>query len=65
METKDLTTSFGWTGHQVFQQHDVQELLRVLLEALEKTILRGQTNLPHETKLEGASIEQLFRGKQG
>lgn len=24
VETKDLTLSFGWEGHEVFQQNDVQ-----------------------------------------
>jgi ubiquitin carboxyl-terminal hydrolase 47 len=33
--TIDLTKSFGWEGTEVFQQQDVQELLRVLFDALE------------------------------
>ena len=33
--TKDLTTSFGWTGREVYQQHDVLELSNVLFENLE------------------------------
>ena len=37
VETKELTKSFGWTGADAFTQHDVQELNRVLLDALEKT----------------------------
>eukprot|EP01035_Chromulina_nebulosa_P019574 gene19574-25475_t len=37
-ESKDgLTTSFGWTGSDVFQQQDAQELFRVLFDALEYT----------------------------
>ena len=35
VETKALTTSFGWTTGQAFRQHDVQELCRVLFDALE------------------------------
>ncbi|KAL0592112.1 hypothetical protein ABG067_000765 [Albugo candida] len=35
VDTKSLTRSFGWTGNDVFQQHDVQELCRVFLDALE------------------------------
>ncbi len=34
VETKDLTESFGWTSREVFVQHDVQELLRVLFDSL-------------------------------
>ena len=30
-----MTGSFGWDQAESFQQHDVQELLRVLFEALE------------------------------
>jgi len=35
LTTSALTTSFGWDAAVHFQQHDVQELLRVLLEALD------------------------------
>lgn len=35
LRTSELTTSFGWDAAVHFQQHDVQELLRVLLEALD------------------------------
>jgi ubiquitin carboxyl-terminal hydrolase 47 len=35
VDTKSLTTSFGWTTAQAFRQHDVQELCRVLFDALE------------------------------
>eukprot|EP01105_Mastigella_eilhardi_P015203 TRINITY_DN3461_c0_g1_i7.p1 TRINITY_DN3461_c0_g1~~TRINITY_DN3461_c0_g1_i7.p1 ORF type:complete len:696 (-),score=171.25 TRINITY_DN3461_c0_g1_i7:78-2165(-) len=34
-ETRALTLSFGWTEADAFQQQDVQELLRVLFEALD------------------------------
>ncbi|EGD73850.1 hypothetical protein PTSG_05545 [Salpingoeca rosetta] len=36
VETTDITKSFGWEGNEAFQQHDVQELLRVLFDALEE-----------------------------
>eukprot|EP00003_Mantamonas_plastica_P016438 TRINITY_DN2740_c0_g1_i3.p1 TRINITY_DN2740_c0_g1~~TRINITY_DN2740_c0_g1_i3.p1 ORF type:complete len:507 (+),score=164.71 TRINITY_DN2740_c0_g1_i3:502-2022(+) len=36
-ETKELTHSFGWTGAEAFVQQDVQELQRVLFDALEQT----------------------------
>ena len=35
IETVDMTKSFGWTGADAFQQHDVQELMRVMFDALE------------------------------
>lgn len=36
VSTKGLTKSFGWTDAEAFTQHDVQELLRVLFDALEQ-----------------------------
>ncbi|PAV82585.1 hypothetical protein WR25_26698 isoform E [Diploscapter pachys] len=35
LETKDLTTSFGWTSAEAYDQHDVQELCRLMFDALE------------------------------
>ncbi|XP_033104772.1 ubiquitin carboxyl-terminal hydrolase 47-like [Anneissia japonica] len=37
VETMDITRSFGWDSSEVWQQHDVQELCRVMFDALEKT----------------------------
>jgi len=37
VDTVALTHSFGWEGSEVFQQQDVQELTRVLFDALEET----------------------------
>jgi hypothetical protein len=34
VSTKELTDSFGWSGGDVFEQHDVEELGRVLLDNL-------------------------------
>eukprot|EP01012_Entosiphon_sulcatum_P043360 TRINITY_DN5765_c0_g1_i1.p1 TRINITY_DN5765_c0_g1~~TRINITY_DN5765_c0_g1_i1.p1 ORF type:complete len:1217 (+),score=205.78 TRINITY_DN5765_c0_g1_i1:1973-5623(+) len=33
--TKELTQSFGWTDNEAWEQHDVQELLRLLSDSLE------------------------------
>jgi len=55
IETKELTKSFGWNDHDAFQQHDVQELMRVLFEALEKSYSKG---FPSEITL----VEHLYRG---
>ena len=35
VSTKDLTNSFGWDAADSFQQHDIQELNRVLSENLQ------------------------------
>eukprot|EP01050_Picozoa_sp_SAG11_P004429 SAG11_NODE_283_length_11241_cov_8.234428_2_plen_177_part_00 len=35
VSTRPLTAAFGWTAADAFQQHDVQELNRVLFDALQ------------------------------
>ena len=37
IDTRSLTKSFGWDASDSFQQQDVQEFLRVLFDALEKS----------------------------
>jgi hypothetical protein len=48
-DLKNLTKSFGWDRGEAFTQHDVQELCRVLFEALEN-VWKGteQSNLINE-----------------
>ncbi|ESP03988.1 hypothetical protein LOTGIDRAFT_156592, partial [Lottia gigantea] len=54
VETLDLTKSFGWDSSEVWQQHDVQELCRVMFDALEQKWKKTkQANL----------INQLYQGK--
>jgi hypothetical protein len=53
-DTVGLTTSFGWTGRDVFQQQDVQELFRVLFDALEDAF--------KDTSL-GNIIDQIYAGE--
>ncbi|KZC08270.1 PREDICTED: ubiquitin carboxyl-terminal hydrolase 47 [Dufourea novaeangliae] len=36
VETTALTKSFGWNSTEAWQQHDIQELCRVMFEALEQ-----------------------------
>lgn len=38
VETNALTRSFGWTSSDGFQQHDVQELCKVLFDAFEREV---------------------------
>ncbi len=53
--TTALTRSFDWTTADAFTQHDVQELLRVLLDELEAEF-RGMA------QVDLASIEQALTG---
>lgn len=53
-ETTDLTRSFGWDSSEVWHQHDVQELCRVMFDALEQNWKEtDQANL----------INHLYQGK--
>jgi ubiquitin carboxyl-terminal hydrolase 40 len=51
--TNRLTDSFGWTNNEELQQHDVQELNRILFNAIEQSLVNTkQSNL----------IQKLYRG---
>ncbi|CAH0774521.1 unnamed protein product [Bemisia tabaci] len=54
VETTELTQSFGWDSSEAWQQHDIQELCRVMFDALEQKF-KGteQANL----------INKLYQGK--
>lgn len=53
-----LTKSFGWTGRESFQQHDVQELARVLFDALERSLGRtANSQLVRRSQIH--ALEQL------
>lgn len=53
VSTTALTASFGWSGRDAFQQHDVQELARVLFDALERAL----AGTPKQ-----ALMQNLFKG---
>ncbi len=54
VSTTELTNSFGWGTRDVFMQHDVQELNRVLQDKIEEK-MKGTT--------EEGQVAKLFRGK--
>jgi len=51
--TNRLTDSFGWTNSEELQQHDVQELNRILFSAIEQSLVNTS-----KSKL----IQELYRG---
>jgi ubiquitin carboxyl-terminal hydrolase 40 len=51
--TNRLTDSFGWTNNEELQQHDVQELNRILFNAIEQSLVNTK-----QSKL----IQELYRG---
>uniref|UniRef100_UPI00358FDFB7 ubiquitin carboxyl-terminal hydrolase 47 isoform X2 n=1 Tax=Myxine glutinosa TaxID=7769 RepID=UPI00358FDFB7 len=54
VETTDLTRSFGWDSSEAWQQHDVQELCRVMFDALEQKWKNTE---------QADLINQLYQGK--
>jgi ubiquitin carboxyl-terminal hydrolase 47 len=44
LETKDLTASFGWESNDAYDQHDVQELCRLMFDALEYRWKKTENN---------------------
>ena len=51
--TNRLTDSFGWSNNEELQQHDVQELNRILFSAIEQSLVNTK-----QAKL----IQELYRG---
>nr|XP_058972797.1 ubiquitin carboxyl-terminal hydrolase 40-like [Pocillopora verrucosa] len=66
VNTSQLTDSFGWTGNEGFQQHDVQELSRILFGALESSLLGtpGEAlikNLYHGTSVTKVTCQECWQ----
>lgn len=54
VETTDLTRSFGWDSSEAWQQHDIQELCRVMFDTLEQNFKGTE---------EADFINRLYEGK--
>ncbi|XP_011315103.1 ubiquitin carboxyl-terminal hydrolase 47 [Fopius arisanus] len=54
VETTSLTKSFGWDSTEAWQQHDIQELCRVMFDALEQKFQNTQ---------QADLINRLYEGK--
>ena len=55
VETAALTKSFRWTDAESFRQHDIQELMRVLFAALEKTLAKKTSKAPTLARINSSS----------
>lgn len=67
--TKGLTTSFGWTSTDAFIQHDVQELCRVLMDALDESFEQSENHHGDNNSCHGSSggmkygrVSNLYKG---
>lgn len=54
VDTTDLTLSFGWQSSEAWQQHDIQELCRVLFD-----VVANELKATNESDL----IDRLYQGK--
>ncbi|CAE1293695.1 USP40 [Acanthosepion pharaonis] len=65
ISTAELTESFGWTNNEELQQHDVQELNRILFSAIEDSLIGtlGQ-NLIHKL-YHGQVVNQIICSECG
>jgi ubiquitin C-terminal hydrolase len=54
VETKELTNSFGWAGSETFQQHDIQEFSRLLIDAIHEK---------EKKNTKSPLVQSLFRGR--
>ena len=60
-ETKGLTKSFQWSSNEIYIQQDIQELCRVLFEAIELSFFLGNNELNKEK--ENNFVKKLYEGK--
>jgi len=58
VDSTGLTTSFGWEGEEAFVQHDAQELMRVMFEALKLSDTFSEGDAVSFSSL----LPQLFSG---
>eukprot|EP00954_Amorphochlora_amoebiformis_P006013 472198-Amorphochlora_amoeboformis.AAC.2 len=59
VNTKGLTVSFHWDRAQSFEQNDVQELMKVLFDVLEKTLHQDPKNSFTTRLYFGESVDYL------
>ncbi|EGR28599.1 ubiquitin carboxyl-terminal hydrolase family protein, putative [Ichthyophthirius multifiliis] len=59
IDTNDLAQSFGWDFQESWEQHDIQEFIRILLEAIEKSFVGSNNQNFINDIYEGASINYV------
>ena len=60
-ETKALTKSFQWSSNDVYVQQDIQELCRVLFEAIELSFFLSNNDINEDN--ENNFLKKLYQGK--
>ncbi|KAL3831809.1 hypothetical protein ACJMK2_023512 [Sinanodonta woodiana] len=59
VKTVELTESFGWTNHEELQQHDVQELNRILFSAIEDSLVGTSGTHLIQRLYHGTTVNQI------
>ncbi|KAK3588315.1 hypothetical protein CHS0354_004734 [Potamilus streckersoni] len=59
VKTVELTESFGWTNHEELQQHDVQELNRILFSAIEDSLVGTSGTQLIQKLYHGTTVNQI------
>ena len=60
VSTAALTDSFGWTNSEELVQHDVQELSRILLSAVEQSLVGTQGHTLVKDLYHGQLVNQII-----
>uniref|UniRef100_H2Z534 USP domain-containing protein n=1 Tax=Ciona savignyi TaxID=51511 RepID=H2Z534_CIOSA len=58
-KTDDLTDSFGWRNSEEMQQHDVQELSRILFDAIETSLVGTSGDKLIQNLYKGVIVNQI------
>ncbi|XP_019857565.1 PREDICTED: ubiquitin carboxyl-terminal hydrolase 40-like [Amphimedon queenslandica] len=58
-----LVSSFGWTNNEQMQQHDVQELNRILFDAIESSLVGTSGEQLIAQLYHGTSVQQVICGR--
>nr|XP_009857673.1 ubiquitin carboxyl-terminal hydrolase 40 [Ciona intestinalis] len=58
-KTEDLTDSFGWRNSEEMQQHDVQELSRILFDAIENSLVGTSGDKLIHNLYKGVIVNQI------
>ncbi|PAA93920.1 hypothetical protein BOX15_Mlig032451g1 [Macrostomum lignano] len=59
VSTQELTGSFGWNGRDLGDQHDVQELSRLLMNALEESLVDTEAYKAIKAAMAGAFVTMI------
>lgn len=60
-KTSDLTKSFQWHAHEVLEQHDIEELYKVLLTAIDRSLNKSSENAESYSSLFEGNLDSVIK----